>query len=291
MGAIVSKLLGGGRRHNETSQTGIPSQTKPQHAIGGSSVNSSSGKLGQSAAPTAQPQQPVSHTSLQPVDTTAIRNGPKKLQELLSRSHRDAWIPRFRGHLEDTEKNELPKLKWRVDLLDFVISLHDLRDILKDELSSQDWLSRRKVGGGVNGGKNSLRRSGSSSSSSDEETLGHKNQLQNAQNKKRELCERLFKDHFQKKKMALSDSKVRSNFVQLLKEQMSRTSNLSETVFDKKDHLTKDKELFSLIEKVHEDAKVWRELDTLCSEYLNTLLKRDSAIMAEASKAVLMCIL
>ena len=47
---------------------------------------------------------------------------------------RDAWIPRFRGHLEDTEKNELPKLKWRVDLLDFVISLHDLRDILKDEL-------------------------------------------------------------------------------------------------------------------------------------------------------------
>ena len=91
--------------------------------------------------------------------------------------------------------------------------------------------------------------------------------------------------------MALSDSKVRSNFVQLLKEQMSRTSNLSETVFDKKDHLTKNKELFSLIEKVHEDAKVWRELDTLCSEYLNTLLKRDSAIMAEASKAVLMCIL
>ena len=47
---------------------------------------------------------------------------------------RDAWIPRFRGHLEDTEKNELPKLKWRVDLLDFVISLHDLRDILKEEL-------------------------------------------------------------------------------------------------------------------------------------------------------------
>ena len=42
-------------------------------------------------------------------------------------------MPRFRAHLEDTERADLPKLKWRADLLNFVLTLHELRDVLKTE--------------------------------------------------------------------------------------------------------------------------------------------------------------
>ena len=131
-----------------------------------------------------------------------------------------------------------------------------------------------------------LKRSGSSSSSSDEETAGHKHRLENAQNKKRELCDKILKDHFHKKKIALFDTKARSEFVSLLKEQADDKS-----AADEKRKAATDQKLFKSIEKIQGDEKVWRQLNELCDQYLNTVIRQDGSIMKEATQAVLMCIL
>jgi len=214
------------------------------------------------------------------VSRAEVVNGPKTLGQLLSGSHRDAWVPRFRDHLSDTEKSDLPKQQWRANLLNFVLTLHDLRDVLKSQKDTRDKLVKR----GASTTK-PLRRS-SSSSSSDEEVTGQRTRLENAQNKKRELCEKLQKEHFGKKKVAIFDTKVRDELASLLKEHIKGGGELSE-----KDKVAGDARLFEVIEKVIDDEKVWRALSDLCDKYFDSLLKSHGSTFKDVQQSVLMCLL
>ena len=200
---------------------------------------------------------------------------PHNLDELLSDKHRRVWEQKFSRHLEDLDnKAKHAKLQWRVDLLAFCLALLDLKKVLNSELS----LKKAK--------KTSRPRDDSTSSSSSSDDSSVPGDMENAQNRRREICERLNSQFFSPsstKEIAIRSVDVRNQFVKLVSEQCSGS------------HPTRkpEKRLFELIDEVLNDPKVWPRLSTLCDKYLNTVLRDldNKSSLRKAAEAILLSII
>jgi len=241
-----------------------------------------------------------------------VSSVPQNLEEVLSRKHKSVWEPRFRQHLTDLDNRaKVDKLKWRVDLLDFCLLLHDLKHALKTELKAREGRKVKKAAAAAGRPQRSASTSSSSSSSSSSDDGGGNASKDptRLEHNRREICERLhsqFLANSAPKKVPVSDASVRNRFQRLVREQ---SDNLCVTSSPSKPSgasgasaASKSKtrfeydfnhDLYETINEVHADRNVWTRISKLCDEFLTKKLQEinDLSSVKKAAQAVLLSIL